>query len=145
MRRLWLSFLTLGLFVAAVAAPAQDKAPVAGADRTAIRQVIQRQMDAFQKDDGAAAFAFATPQLRERFGSADNFMSMVRGGYQPVYRPSQVSFGKLERTDDSVVQHVLVVAPDGAVHEALYFMERQKDGSWLIGGCLLMTTELKSS
>lgn len=126
MHRLWYSVLALWLTVAAMPAPAQDKAPVAAADQTAIRQVIQRQLDAFRKNDGTAAFAFATPQLRERFGSVANFMSMVRDGYQPVYRPSQVSFGKLEKTDDSIVQHVLLVAPDGAVHEALYFMERQE-------------------
>jgi hypothetical protein len=145
MRRLRHSLLILWLIAVAVPAWADGQAPLGDADKAAIRQVVQSQMAAFQKDDGAAAFALATPELRERFGSAANFMSMVRDGYRPVYRPSQVSFGKLEKTDDSIVQHVLVVAPDGAVHEALYFMERQKDGTWLIDGCLLMTTDLKSS
>lgn len=72
-------------------------------------------------------------------------MSMVREGYRPVYRPTQVSFGQLEQTDDAIVQHVVVVSPDGTVHEALYFMEHQKDGTWLIGGCLLTESDLKSS
>ncbi len=144
MHRLAHSLLVLWLLVAA--APAWAAAPPLGdADKAAIRQVIASQIAAFQKDDGAAAFAFATPALRERFGSAANFMSMVREGYQPVYRPTQVSFGTLEQTDDAIIQHVVVVSPDGAVHEALYFMERQNDGAWLIGGCLLTESDLKSS
>jgi hypothetical protein len=145
MRRLWPSLRVLWLIVVAMPAWAGGTAPVGDADKAAIRSIIQSQMAAFQKDDAAAAFAFATPLLRTRFGSADNFMAMVRQGYQPVYRPSQVSFGILEQTADSVIQHVLVVGPDGEVHEALYFLERQPDGSWLIGGCLLTTTDLKSS
>jgi hypothetical protein len=145
MNRLWPTLQVLWLIVVAVPAWAGGAAPMGDADQAAIRTVIQSQMTAFQNDDAAAAFALATPLLRSRFGSADNFMTMVRQGYQPVYRPSQVSFGRLEQTGDSIIQHVLVVASDGAVHEALYFMERQPDRSWLIGGCLLMTSDLKSS
>ncbi len=141
-----LSSWLLGLLLIVTAAPTwAGGPPLVDADKTAIRHVIESQMAAFQKDDGAAAFAFATPTLRERFGTPADFMSMVREGYAPVYRASQVSFGQLEQSDDAVIQHVLVVSADGLVHEALYFMEHQKDGSWLIGGCLLTTSDLKSS
>jgi hypothetical protein len=143
MRRLWSLLLILG---AIVPAAAQDKpADISAADRTAIHQIVQRQLDAFQKDDGAAAYALATPELRERFGTVETFMGMVRDEYAPVYRPSQVTFGKLEKIDDSIVQHVLVVGPDGNLHEALYFLERQKDGTWLIGGCMLIATDAKAT
>lgn len=144
MRRLTPWLLGLVSIVAAATAWA-GQPPLAEGDRAAIHQVIAGQLAAFQKDDGAAAFAYATPALRARFGTPAHFLSMVREGYAPVYRPSQVSFGQLEQTDDSVIQHVVVVTPGGLVHEALYFMERQKDGGWLIGGCLLTTTALKSS
>ncbi len=133
------------LLIVTVPAWAGGPPPLADGDKVAIRHVIESQMTAFQKDDGAAAFAYATPALRQRFGTPGDFMSMVREGYAPVYRPSQVSFGKLEQSDDAVIQHVLIVGTDGAVHEALYFMEPQKTGAWLIGGCLLTTTDLKSS
>jgi hypothetical protein len=63
----------------------------------------------------------------------------VRDSYQAVYRPSDVAFGELVRIDDRLTQLVQVVGPDGASRTALYFMERQADGSWLIGGCVLTT------
>jgi len=126
-----------GTVKAAVKPPA-----VKPADRTAIRRVIQSQLDAFMKDDGATAFNFSTPALRERFGNPVRFMAMVRKAYQPVYRPTQVSFGAIEEVDGIEVQHVLVVGADGYTHEALYFMEHQKDNRWLIAGCVLRASDL---
>src|SRR6185369_2536882 len=66
-----------------------------GADRGAIRAVIEQQLAAFQRDDGEAAFAFASPGIRAQFQTAETFMSMVRSGYPPVYRPREVQFGEL--------------------------------------------------
>jgi hypothetical protein len=133
------SFL-IALFV--VAAPwlarplhAED---LTAADRGAIRAVVGDQLAAFQRDDGAAAFAFASPGIQAQFGTIDNFMTMVRAGYQPVYRPREVAFGDVTIDDGGrIVQRVLLVGPDGAPVTALYTMEQQPDGSWRIAGCTL--------
>ena len=71
--------------------------PAAAADgnSAAIRSVIESQIDAFRQDDGAAAYAFAAPAIRQLFPTVDAFMGMVRGQYQPVYRPRSVTFGTL--------------------------------------------------
>jgi hypothetical protein len=114
-------------------------------DRQAIRTVIEQQIAAFRHDDGVAAFAFAAPRIREQFVTPDNFMRMVREGYQPVYRPREVSFGALAITEGRLVQRVLLVGPDGVPVTALYFMEQQPDGSWKISGCVLTTSEDKST
>jgi hypothetical protein len=119
--------------------------PVPAAERTAIRQIIERQMVAFQKDDGDAAFNLATRQLRAQFGTAENFMRLVRANYQAVYRPTEVKFGKVEAVDGTPVAHVILTGQDGNVVEALYFMKHEKDGTWRIDGCVLTDTDLKSS
>ncbi len=64
-------------------------------------------------------------------------MQMARQGYQPAYRPRSYAFGELTRIDDKLVQPVEIVGPDGVPVTALYIMERQPDGSWKIGGCVL--------
>jgi hypothetical protein len=115
--------------------PATD---VGGADRAAIRGVIESQIAAFRRDDGAGAFAFASPTIKRMFGTPENFMDMVRGGYPQVYRPSAVGFGELMRAGDRLVQLVDIVGPDGLPVIAVYEMERQPDGSWQINGCSLM-------
>ena len=107
------------------------------ADRAAIRSVIESQMAAFLKDDAVGAFSFANPMIQRMFGSPERFMSMVREGYAPVYRPSNVAFGPLDLVEGQWIQAVSVIGPDGQPALALYAMEKQADGSWLIAGCSL--------
>ena len=95
-------------------------------------------MAAFAGDDGEAAFAFASPDIRTLFGSADAFMDMVRGGYAAVYRAQQVIFQPVIERDGRTAQPVMVVGPDGQPVIAMYSMERQPDGGWLIDGVVLL-------
>ncbi len=106
-------------------------------DVQSIRSVIEQQIDAFKRDDAAGAYSFAAPAIKKIFPSAEIFMQRVRQGYQPVYRPRSFAFDELTRIEGKLVQPVRVVGPDGVPVTALYIMERQPDGSWKIGGCLL--------
>lgn len=137
MRRLLAGLAVLGLLWATTPAAAGALDGVGAADRGQIRSVIESQLAAFQRDDGAAAFGFAAPSIRRMFGTAESFMSMVRSGYAPVYRPREVEFRDLIDLDGRLTQRVLLVGPDGQVVVAHYFMERQPDGSWRIAGCVL--------
>lgn len=116
-----------------------------GADRGAIERTIRTQLEAFQRDDAAAAFALAAPAIRELFGTPENFLAMVRSGYAAVYRPREVEFRDLVTIEDIVVQQVLVVGPDGRPQIALYTMERQPGGAWAINGCTLVATPQKTT
>ena len=63
LRLLALVMLLLGLAGAAEAQSLSD------ADRTAIRQTIQAQVDAFRRDDGSAAISYASPMIQGMFGA----------------------------------------------------------------------------
>src|SRR5260370_33735007 len=87
----------LGVLVGlAFGAQAGDVSP---ADRTAIRDIIQSQVDAFRRDDGDAAFGYASPSIRGMFGSSEIFMDMVRPGYQPGYPPRAFDFREIGTLD----------------------------------------------
>jgi len=137
--RSWLIALALaaGLVAPARADGMEPARDVGAADRGAIRGVIGDQMAAFKRDDAAAAFSYAAPNIHELFGTPDKFIAMVRTGYLAVYRPSAIDFGELVRLDGRLTQLVHVVGPDGVPQLALYFMERQPDGQWRITGCML--------
>ena len=113
-----------------VAAPAWA-AGVAPADQDAMQQVITRQMEAFQRDDDAQAFDFASPALQEMFGNAGRFMAMVRGGYAPVYRPRSVTFGVAEDVAGVYVQEVGVV---GAYREFSLSVSAVVRHEWEVSG-----------
>ena len=81
------------------------------ADRAAIRDIIGRQVEAFRRDDGDAAFGFASPIDPGMFGTSDIFMDMVRQGYQPVYRPRVFDFREIVELHGQVTQKVHVDRP----------------------------------
>jgi len=124
------------------AALAQQQPPgVSAADREAIRSIIRSQVDAFRRDDGETAFGYASPMIREMFGTSDNFMDMVRQGYPMVYRPRVFDFAEIVMMNGAPTQKVHVVGPDGRPVDAFYPMTRLPDGSWRINGCYLREPE----
>jgi hypothetical protein len=126
--------LALLLFGLTAASPAAEVSPE---DAMAIRAVIAEQLEAFARDDAQRAFSLATIGIRERFGTPDVFMEMVRTGYPVVYRPKSVLFEKPAVVDGEVIQPVRMTDAEGNAWIALYPMQRQADGVWRINGCQL--------
>ena len=131
------AFYVICVLVFASGTSLADSSALSGDERTALQALVQSQLDAFQRDDGEAAFGFAGSRVHEIFSDADDFMRTVREGYPPVYRPRSVLFGQLVQTDSGPIQVVYLGGQDGHAYVALYTFERQTDGSWLIAGCLL--------
>ena len=107
---------------------------VAG-ERAAIESAIQKQFDAFSRDDAEAAFAMAAPPIRRMFGAPDTFMDMVRKAYGPVYHHRDAAFGELQA---GPTQIVAITGDDGRHWLAFYQMVQDDDGQWRIKGCNLI-------
>jgi hypothetical protein len=129
-----------GLLIAAmlVCGAARAQGAPSAADSTAIRHVIAGQIEAFLRDDGTAAYAFAAPNIREKFGGPAQFLAMVQQAYGPVYRARSFSFGSLTPEGGMELQQVEIVGPLGETALAIYSMEREPDGNWRIAGCSLV-------
>lgn len=106
-------------------------------DPAAIRDVISDQIAAFRADDFGTAFTFASPMIRNMFGTPDQFGRMVREGYPMVWRPSDVQFGGLEERGGRTLQRVVVTDDRGAVHLLEYEMI-PGEGGWRINGVRLL-------
>jgi hypothetical protein len=109
----------------------------AAEDVAAGQSIIRAQEEALGRDDAAAAYAFASPGIRQRFHDPETFMSMVRNGYTPVYRHRSFEFGEAKITNGTILQEVHIIDANGAAWEALYTLEPQPDGSLRISGCVL--------
>ena len=123
----------LAMLLLSLAAPAR-----AADDVAAAQGVIRSQVEAFSRDDAAAAYSHAAPAIQEIFPQADIFMSMVRNSYAPVYRHKSFDFGEARVADGTIVQRVHIVDAEGIAWEALYTLELQPDGSVKITGCVLL-------
>jgi hypothetical protein len=135
-RRLILAALgILALLSVHLAASAQG---VSDAEAAEFQRIITSQLNAFSADDGAAAYAFAAPNIQRLFPSPEIFLSMVKQGYAPVYRRQSYAFGKIgNEMGGQPTQHVTIIDANGKAWTAFYAMERQADGSWKISGCSL--------
>lgn len=116
------------------------------AEVKAAQSVIDGQLKAFAAGDNAAAYNYAAPNVKRIFPTLESFMGMVSGAYQPVYKPRNYAFGKVEEmSPTSIVQQVLLVGPDGKDYEAVYTLELQADGAYQITGVSLRASNSLST
>ncbi|MBA3912112.1 MAG: DUF4864 domain-containing protein [Rhodobacter sp.] len=109
----------------------------AAAQQEPIRQTIQSQLEAFQADDFATAFTFASPNIKGIFGTAENFGAMVKNGYPMVYRPADVEMGELREVAGNLWQRVRIVDQAGRAHLLDYMMIETPEG-WQINAVQLL-------
>jgi len=108
------------------------------AEQSQFKAIVKGQIEAFQRDDGVAAYGYAAPGIQALFPSPETFLGMVRQAYPPVYRPSSIAYGEVIGTPSGPMAKVFLTAADGTNWIALYSFERQADGSWKISGCRLL-------
>jgi hypothetical protein len=126
------------LFAAAlwVATASAEELTAAGS-----RAIVERQFEAFARDDAEAAYALADPSIKQKFVDADRFMAMVRDSYAPVYRHRSVEFGAFAESDDKASLKATLVDDDSVEWTALYSFRRGENGDWLISGCILVKSD----
>jgi len=135
-----LAALALALVALAMFVPKSPAKADESGNRAAVEAVISQQMEAFKRDDAAAAYAFASPGIKALFPDPGSFIAMVQRSYAPVYRPKSVAFGELKATADGLSQTVAIIDSDGAAWTAIYTLARDPDGQWRITGCVLLKT-----
>ena len=102
------------------------------------QSIITQQLQAIAKDDAATAYTQAAPNVQRIFPSPEIFMGMVKGGYAPIYRNKQYNFSESGQDEAGrPYQKVEILGADGVRYTAIYFMERQADGTWKISGVVM--------
>jgi len=112
--------------------------PAAADDVSAAQSVIRAQEQAFSRDDAAAAYSHAAPEIKQLFPQAEIFLQMVQQAYPPVHRHKSFEFGEARAAGGRIAQRVHIVDDNGEAWEAMYTLEQQSDGSLKITGCSLL-------
>ena len=103
-----------------------------------IQGVISNQITAFLADDFPRAFSFASPSIKDMFGTPERFGQMVRQGYPMVHRPKDLKFLELREISGRLWQKVMVTDATGALHFLDYQMIDTADG-WQINAVQLLS------
>ncbi|MBL8644259.1 MAG: DUF4864 domain-containing protein [Rhodospirillaceae bacterium] len=101
---------------------------------SAIRRVIEQQLDAIRKDDAERAFSFASPNIRRAFRDADTFMALVMKDYAPMRRWQAATFLDLRTYEGHYVQRVKLTDNKGASSVANYALIKAATGEWWVAG-----------
>ena len=109
----------------------------AAAQDAPIQDTIQRQIEAFQADDFARAFTFASPTIKQMFGTPENFGAMVKQGYPMVYRPADVQMMELREVAGNLWQRVRITDQAGAGWFLDYMMVETAEG-WQINAVQIL-------
>ena len=112
----------------------------AAAQETPIQDTIQNQLQAFQADDFATAFTFASPTIKGIFGTPENFGQMVAQGYPMVHRPAAVKMLQLREVAGGLWQRVMITDTGGRTHLLDYQMVEGTEG-WQINAVQLLRAE----
>jgi hypothetical protein len=128
--RMALCITCVFLFLLNLTAKAEDDAAV-------IQSSIEAQLEAFRSGDAQRAFSFASDQIRDIFGTPENFIAMVRSQYAVMIAPASIVFLKLEHESGAMLQPVQLSDDRGELWLAVYSMQLDARGSWRINGCVL--------
>ena len=127
----------VGLALLTVAATAAGQ----GADpRADMARTVLDQLEAFRRDDWAAAYAYASATIQSRF-DLEAFRQMVTGGYAPIARSTTATVSHVEVVDPSHgLVEVRVEGANGEMIDALYELVDEQ-GQWRINGVLTRPVE----
>lgn len=103
----------------------------------AIESVISGQIEAFQANDLATAFAYASPMIRGVFKTPERFGRMVESGFPMVWRPTNLRFLELRQERGALFQKLSVKDANGRVHILDYEMINTSEG-WQVNGVQLV-------
>src|SRR5882724_5388099 len=128
MTRAWRWGLAVALLLAPASAPAQPDPDAEAAGRVGVPP-----LEAFRRDDFAAAFGFASEEIHQLF-DVTRFEAMVRGGYPEIARSASVFVDHATRGPGGrLYLLVRVRGANGQSIEAVYEMVRE-NGQWRING-----------
>lgn len=98
--------------------------------------IIDGQLRAFLDGDAELAYSFAAPIIRLKFKNSQEFMTMVKNYYGPVYNPKQYYFIDAKYFEGSIYHNLQIISQENTSFLATYSLI--KEGSeWKISGCAL--------
>ena len=104
---------------------------------TKTKDIIESQIQAFQNKNAELAYSFASPMIKLRFNNPQEFMSMVKSYYEPVYNPKQYYFIDSKYFEGSIYHQLQIISQSNMSYLATYSLIKNEN-EWKISGCSVM-------
>jgi hypothetical protein len=105
------------------------------AERSAPQEAIQKQLEAFRRNDYVAAMTYQSRALRGHFPTPSVFRQMIQNGYPQFARCRKIEFGEahIDQAGSRFRVAVFVTGADNVKVRAVYEMIKE-DGAWRVSG-----------
>ena len=110
---------------------------------TMTQDIIESQIQAFQNKNAELAYSFASPMIKLRFNNPQEFMSMVKSYYEPVYNPKQYYFIDSKYFEGSIYHQLQIISQSNMSYLATYSLIKNEN-EWKISGCSVMPMKQES-
>ena len=104
---------------------------------TKTQDIIESQIQAFQNKNAELAYSFASPMIKLRFNNPQEFMSMVKSYYEPVYNPKQYYFIDSKYFEGSIYHQLQIISQSNMSYLATYSLIKDEN-EWKISGCSVL-------
>ena len=101
------------------------------------QDIIESQIQAFQNKNAELAYSFASPMIKLRFNNPQEFMSMVKSYYEPVYNPKQYYFIDSKYFEGSIYHQLQIISQSNMSYLATYSLIKDEN-EWKISGCSVL-------
>jgi len=112
-------------------------------DFSETQDIIKSQILAFQNKDAELAFSYAAPIIKFKFNNPEEFMTMVKEYYEPVYNPKQYYFIESKYFEGSIYHQLQIISQSNQSYLATYSLIK-KDNEWKISGCAVIPMRQES-
>ena len=115
---------------------------ISESDKAMIRQLIEKQLQAFQQQDEVTAFSLTSPTIQQKF-DRQGFMSIVKGKYGAMIQPRSIMFRGFTLVNNFPALVSTVMDRDGDLVQGIFIVQHQQDYSWRIHGYELIPIDEK--
>lgn len=111
-------------------------------DKSEIRQIVEKQLQAFQTNDIELILSLMSPTIQRQFKPRD-FMAMVQQKYHAIIKPRSIMFRGFTLVNNFPALISMIMDQDGDLIQVIFVVQHQQDYSWRIHGYELINVDEK--
>ena len=106
---------------------------ISESDKSLIRQLVKKQLRAFQEEDCETALSLASPKIQNRYTPQD-FVRALGNRYSALLKPRSIIFQGFTLVENFPALTSLVMDEAGNLAKAIFVVQHQPDFSWRVHG-----------
>ena len=115
---------------------------ISESDKILIRELVEKQLEAFRENDYQTAFSLTSPMIQSKFTQED-FNHSLRSKYPGILESRSIMFRGFTLIKNFPALIAMIMDRQGNLMKVLFVVQHQQDYSWRIHGYNLVNINEK--